>query len=194
MLTAAMDIVDALPFVEALACGTDPITGDALPGDSPLHHPQVIRALFMVTRLLESQCANVSDAEPTKPMRAGEPWKEDEDQKLLSEFQSGIAFTQIATNHQRTRRAIVSRLVRLGYIRRKSTKQITTSSACDNDAITDDKWWRRERPRSGKPWTEREDAELRNLVGSGMTIREIARHLQRGEHAVDVRRSKLGLG
>ena len=181
-----MDTSDALPFIEALACGLDPVTGDLLPEDSPLHHPQVIRALFTATRLIESQCVSApAHSNNSRPNKAGEPWDEDEDQKLSHAFHAGEPFAQIAETHQRSRGAIVSRLVRLGHIQRKSST--------NTDTPPDDKWWRKERPQAGKPWTSEEDAELRNHAASGLATEEIARRLQRGEHGVDVRLSKLGL-
>jgi len=111
-----------LPFIEALASGLDPVTGDVLPEDSPLHHPQVIRALFTATRLIESQCVSaLADSNNSRPTRAGEPWDKDEDQKLAHAFHAGEPFSHIAEIHQRSRGAIVSRLVRLGCIQRKSS-------------------------------------------------------------------------
>ncbi len=177
-----MDISDALPFIEALACGFDPVTGDLLPDDSPLHHPQVIRALFMATRLIESQCVSApTETNKSRLTRANEPWHEDEDRRLARAFHAGESFAHIAETHKRSRGAIVSRLVRLGHIQGKPSTN------------ADDKWWRKERPRAGKPWTPEEDAELRNCAASGLATSEIARRLRRGEHAVDVRISKLGL-
>jgi len=189
-----MDTSDALPFIEALACGLDPVTGDALPEDSPLHHPQVIRALFAATRLIESQCASGPvDSNNSRPTKAGEPWNEDEDQRLAHAFHASEPFSQIAETHQRSRGAIVLRLVRLGCIQRKSTTNTDGPLSSQNTEHPDDKWWRKERPQVGKPWTAEEDAELRKYAASGLATQEIARQLRRGEHGVDVRLSKLGL-
>lgn len=189
-----MDTSDALPFIEALACGVDPVTGDALPEDSPLHHPQVIRALFTAIRLLESQCTSSAiDGESSRPTRAGEAWDADEDQKLVHAFHAGEAFTKIAEIHQRSRGAIVSRLVRLGYIQRNSSTTTDVPRSSHKNEHPGNKWWRKERPQAGRPWTPEEDTELRNYAASGLATEEIARRLRRGEHGVNVRLSKLGL-
>lgn len=189
-----MDISDALPFIEALACGVDPISGDALPDDSPLHHPQVIRALFTATRLMES----IDDGAPTsavdsRPVRVGEPWNGEEDHKLIHAFEAGESFSQIAKAHQRSRGAIVSRLVRLGRLLRKSDASSRRKSSSQNSERTDEKWWRKERPQAGKRWSEDEDAELKKHAATGMTIQEMAQRLGRGNHAVEVRRFKLDM-
>lgn len=65
-----MDTSDVLPLIEALASGTDPISGDPLPEDSPLQHPKIVRALFTALRLLEGQTATpVRDTNPTPNAR-----------------------------------------------------------------------------------------------------------------------------
>lgn len=189
-----MDTSDALPFIEALACGLDPVTGDVLPADSPLHHPQVIRALFTATRLIESQCVSApADTNTSRPTRAGEPWDEDEDRRLTHAFHAGEPFARIADTHQRSRGAIVSRLVRLGHIQRKSSRNTETPCPSQDTEHPDDKWWRKERPQAGKPWTPEEDADIKSYADTGLAISEIARRMRRGDHGVDVRLSKLGL-
>ena len=175
-----MDSSDALPFIEALASGHDPLTGEPLPEDSPLHHPQVIRALFTAIRLIELQ-SNSASAAPT-PKRAGESWEEGEDQRLVRAFHAGKPFSQMAETHQRSRGAIVSRLVRLGCIQKGRA------------SIDDEKpSWKKDRPQAGRTWTPEEDAHLRILFAKGLRTEELARHLGRGQHAVDVRLCKLGL-
>ncbi len=134
-----------------------------------------------------------ADSNNSRPTRAGEPWDEDEDQRLAHAFHAGEPFSQIAETHQRSRGAIVSRLVRLGYIQRKSSTNTDSPLPSQNTEHPHDKWWRKERPQAGKPWTPEEDAELRNYAASGLATEEIARRLRRGEHGVDVRLSKLGL-
>ena len=52
------------------------------------------------------------------PARAGEGWSSEEDQQLTREFWKGKKFEQMAKAHQRSRGAIMSRLVHLGLISR----------------------------------------------------------------------------
>ena len=51
------------------------------------------------------------------PERAGSPWRDDEESRLLSEFDSGLSIAEIAENHKRTEGAIRSRLKKLGKIK-----------------------------------------------------------------------------
>ncbi|MCA9067991.1 MAG: hypothetical protein KDA84_03675, partial [Planctomycetaceae bacterium] len=117
-----MEVFEALSFIESLANGIDPITGQSVPVTSPLHHPQVIRSLFVILRHIESS----SYSEPSlpnqnsRPLNAGQPWTDLEDQQLLNEFDTGMQILGIAEVHKRTRGAITSRLVRLGRLERNA--------------------------------------------------------------------------
>ena len=48
-------------------------------------------------------------------------------------------------------------------------------------------------PNAGKPWTERDEAELRSAFASGLSTREIAARLQRNASGINARLRKLGL-
>jgi hypothetical protein len=48
-----MDAASSIHIIEALANGVDPHTGEVYPADSPYHHPQTVRALFMAMQALE---------------------------------------------------------------------------------------------------------------------------------------------
>lgn len=185
---------DALPLIESLASGVDPRTGDGVAEDSPLHHPEVIRALFLAVRLIESHGNLVpADSNRSRPARAGEPWSDQEEQRLSEAFQAGVTFAQLAERHQRSRAAISSRLARLGLIEEKPRKQNDSKIASANSEERNRKWWQTERPNTGKPWGDEEDSELRTLVGKGFNVSEMARRLGRGENSVQVRLFKLGL-
>jgi len=43
-----------LEILQALAAGTDPITGEVFPADSPYNQPEIIRALFFAISQLEA--------------------------------------------------------------------------------------------------------------------------------------------
>ena len=49
-------------------------------------------------------------------VNAYEPWTKEEDDKLVSEFSSHMKLYDIAKAHSRTRGAIKTRLVKLGFI------------------------------------------------------------------------------
>ncbi len=51
------------------------------------------------------------------PEHAGNPWRGEEEVRLLSEFDSGLSIAEIAKNHKRTKGAIRSRLKKLGKIK-----------------------------------------------------------------------------
>ena len=49
-----------------------------------------------------------------RPSRSGRPWDTDEDRALLNQYDSGMALSTIANNHQRSEKAITTRLSELG--------------------------------------------------------------------------------
>ena len=48
-----MDKSKAITIIEALANGTDPLTGEIFPPESPYQNAEVVRALFMATEVLK---------------------------------------------------------------------------------------------------------------------------------------------
>jgi hypothetical protein len=183
----------SIQILESLANGIDPITGFPIPSDSPIHDPSVIRALFAAVRALRSQQDTEVAHQNKKPPNAGQPWKSNEDQQLLTEFHSRIPFDEIAQRHGRTRGAIVAHLVHVGAIKPNS-RPIPNDSISTSRSVPDhEKWWRTERPRAGKPWTPEEDQKLRFCANAGLTSDQIAERLLRGTHAVSVRLAKLGI-
>jgi hypothetical protein len=52
--TIIMDEARALSIVSALANGVNPASGEIFPADSPHQSADVIRALFLVVRLMEA--------------------------------------------------------------------------------------------------------------------------------------------
>ena len=77
-----MDLQIARQIIDTLAQGIHPITGEAMPDDSPYNAPPVIRALHTVSRALESAVAPSGASEaPRAPQRAAErarrgPWED----------------------------------------------------------------------------------------------------------------------
>ena len=50
------------------------------------------------------------------PLRAGQPWTDEEDAKLRWRFEKGLELDDLALVHERTRGAITAELKRLGLI------------------------------------------------------------------------------
>lgn len=103
-----MDTLRAKEIIRTLADGVDPTTGNVLPDESVYNSPEIIRALYTLLEIVNS--------EPGKdPLRnAGKPWTDAEEDKLRDEFLSKIKISDIAKEHGRTYGAIESRLKHLG--------------------------------------------------------------------------------
>ena len=110
-----MKKAQALEILQAVADGIDPNTGEMFPDDSPYHHPQIIRALFVAIKALENRDEREERRENLPP-NAGKSWEDDEDQKLCDGFDAGMTIRQLAAKHQRTDGSIQSRLVKKGKI------------------------------------------------------------------------------
>lgn len=110
-----MDNAESLENIRALANGIDPHTGETFPDDSPYHHPQTIRALYVAMQALE-RGKKASDRQQKLPENAGKAWLDEEDHRLASAFDTGKPTKQLAEEHQRTEWSIRSRLVKLGKI------------------------------------------------------------------------------
>jgi hypothetical protein len=109
-----MELQLAREIINVLAEGIHPVTGEAMPPDSPYNEPPVIRALFAVSRALE-QC-DTSKARRELPANAGKTWSGEEDDKLLAAFEAGHELKRMALDLGRSRVAVEARLVKLGKI------------------------------------------------------------------------------
>jgi hypothetical protein len=115
-----MELQIARQIIDTLAQGIHPVTGEAMPDDSPYNAPPVIRALHVVSRALEAAGAT-AQPEPERPQRprppnAGKSWADQEDQALAIAFDAGIALKQIAQELGRTVFAVEQRLIKLGKV------------------------------------------------------------------------------
>lgn len=115
-----MDESKALAIVSALANGVNPLTGEVFTTDSPYQSPDVVRALYISVRALEASAKRRSRARGRLPGNAGKPWSEEEDNRLLSEFDHGRALAEIAQAHQRTQAGIQARLEKHGRLQSAS--------------------------------------------------------------------------
>lgn len=114
-----MELQIARQIIETLAQGIHPVTGEAMPDDSPYNAPPVIRALHVVARALdEAPAAADGPARPRRspPPNAGKAWTGQEDAALETAFDAGIPLKQVAQELGRTAFAVEQRLVKLGKV------------------------------------------------------------------------------
>jgi hypothetical protein len=111
-----MDESKALTIVSALANGVNPATGELFAADSPYQAPDVIRALFRAVQLLELNVQRRTRARNDGFGNAGKPWSDEEDQRLLAEFDNGRPLAELASLHGRTHGGIQARLERHGRL------------------------------------------------------------------------------
>ena len=110
-----MQIHAALPIVQALADGVNPVTGEAYPEHSPYAEPRALRALFSAVDLMAKEVEREKRRERL-PANFGKPWTAEEDQAAMSEFDSGLTLPEMARRHLRTQSSIRLRLEKLGKI------------------------------------------------------------------------------
>jgi len=114
--TTAMNDARALATLQALANGTDPVTGATLPAGSPYQHPDTVRALYHAIRVLESAAGGSKRPARNAPGNSGKPWSPGEDAQLASAFDAGQSMEALAAAHGRSRFAIEARLAKLGKV------------------------------------------------------------------------------
>ena len=109
-----MDMIRAKEILETLADGVNPVTGEVLPDGDSCNQVEIVRALHLVLKSLESV--------REKPMaeNAGKPWTEKEEEVLCQMFEAGCSSREICSHFRRTKGAIAARLVRLGKIGERS--------------------------------------------------------------------------
>ena len=120
-----MEFHEAKDLVSTLANGTDPVTGEILPAESPYNEPAVIRALFTVLNASNGRATKKSPEEKMeenlaagRPRNAGLPWTDDLRAELAEKFHSGMALGELARQFERTNGAILSELARQGLVDR----------------------------------------------------------------------------
>lgn len=102
-----MDMARAKELLTALADGIDPFSGEVFPRDHICNHPEVVRALHQV--LGSTKEIKKSPGAPN----AGKPWPQEELDKLVDEFHSGMKISAMAKEHGRSRGAIEAKLAHL---------------------------------------------------------------------------------
>ena len=108
-----MELQTAHQIIDTLAQGIHPVTGEAMPEDSPYNAPPVIRALFAVSQALQG--TPPARARRPPPVNAGKPWQADDDAKLAAAFDGGCTdVKQLALDLARTPFGVETRLIKLG--------------------------------------------------------------------------------
>jgi len=104
-----MDNAKAIEIIRRLAEGIDPFTGEVFSAGSPYQNVQTVRALYKALEVMGKR-----EQRKNQPASAGNKWTDEESQSLATEFDSGMSVDEIAQRHQRTKVAIVARLVKIG--------------------------------------------------------------------------------
>jgi hypothetical protein len=110
-----MQLDAALPILQALADGVNPLTGEAYPGDSPYAEPRTLRALYSAVDLMQREIEREKRREKL-PANFGKPWGPEEDKQLADDFDAGITLPDIARRRLRTMSSVRLRLEKLGKI------------------------------------------------------------------------------
>ena len=113
-----MDDTHALRIISALANGLDPTSESPVESPSPIQNVEVIRALFIAVRALETTARlRTRKSRSRAPTNAGRTWTAQEDRQLLDRFDAGETVAQLAHAHERTPAGIQARLERHGRMR-----------------------------------------------------------------------------
>ena len=122
-----MDEGKIVAILSALANGVNPVTGEVFPNDSPYQQTEVVRALYAaIERLKGAQPAAAPKPRPRgdTPSNVGKPWSEDEDRRLLAEFDRGRKPAELARELGRTLAGIEARLEKLGRLSASERKTV----------------------------------------------------------------------
>ena len=108
-----MELQAARQIIDTLAQGIHPVTGEAMPDDSPYNAPPVIRALIAVSQaLIEKPPRNVRELPPN----AGKAWSDEDDKALAAAFDGGAEMKAMMEALGRTKASVEARLIKLGRL------------------------------------------------------------------------------
>lgn len=118
-----MNALQAQEILQLLLNGIDPLTGEIFPDDHVCNEPDVIRAIHHAIvalgkgSILSQQKDNEKSSKARNPLteNAGKMWTQEDDGCLIEMYEKGASITQIATHYRRTKGAIRSRLIKLGF-------------------------------------------------------------------------------
>jgi hypothetical protein len=124
-----MDDSKALSILSALANGVNPLTGEVFGPGSPYQQAEIVRALYVAVDRFKP---DKPKARPRTdlPSNVGKPWSDDEDRRLLAEFDRGKRPGELAREFGRTLAGIEARLEKHG---RLSARERTTANRYPRD-------------------------------------------------------------
>ncbi len=106
----------ARQIIDTLAQGIHPVTGEAMPDDSPYNAPPVIRALIAVSIAIDKQLTAQARKPRELPARAGMAWTDEDDKQLAQGFDAGLSVRELEDALMRTRASVEARLIKLGKV------------------------------------------------------------------------------
>ena len=111
-----MELQTARDIVDTLARGIHPVSGQAMPPDSPYIAPTVVSALRTVSQALQAGAPPARSRRADLPANTGKPWGNGDDEQLRLGFEAGTPTRDLAAALGRTPRAVEARLVVLGLL------------------------------------------------------------------------------
>lgn len=186
---------DAARILEHLAMGNFTHVGTVGAGDpcSVLEDPDVIRALFLGVRALQSREKEwgPSQVEPKSTDKTErKPWTTDEEQDMLKAYLEGRDVAEIARAGRRAKSVVILKLVQLVGVERID-RATASESPSENESPTGSEL--PAKSRSGQSWSADEDAKLRRDYLGGAGVARLAKSHGRSAHAVRCRLVQLGI-